>query len=135
MTYRTVELSSFAEYLASEDDPPEERAAQTLERAERLQHFPLSVMLKVSFAELDSTNRWCWQHFGPNDGVCNQVGSEYRVCLQAEPHTHDGKWFSHWYVKTEYNFGFNEWYFAELADQELFLAILPAIDWGENYPK
>lgn len=134
MSYRTVILSSFEEYLASEDSP-EERAEEERERKERLSRFPYAVMLQVSFAELDFANRWCWQHFGPCEGECLQSHSEYPTCDLKGEHSHTGKWTSHWLVKTDYNFGFNEWYFAEKSACEQFLASVNEINWGENYPK
>ena len=134
MSHRTVILSSFEEYLASGDDSPEERAEQKRDRQERLSRFPYAVMLQVSFPEMDFANRWCWQHFGPGDGECMQHQSEYRACDLAEPHSHVGKWMCHWFVKTDYNFGFNEWYFAEQGDRECFLANVDEINWGEKYP-
>jgi len=130
MTYQTAVLSSFEEYLAVDDDPLEER-----DRNSRLLRFPFSIMLKVSFAELDFANRWCWQQFGPGDGECMQRESEYRACDVSEPHSHVGTWTSHWFVKTEYNFGFNEWYFAECVARDRFLAHVEALNWGEHYPK
>ena len=135
MSIRTVESSSFDEYLASDDDSLEDRAAQEVDRNNRLSRFPHSVMLKVSFPEMDFANRWCWQNFGPCDGECTQRHSEYRVCDRNEPHSHMGKWASHFYVKTDYDFGFNEWYFAEGADRDRFLANVDNINWGENFPK
>jgi hypothetical protein len=135
MSHRTIVPSSFEEYLASDGDSVEERAAQEADRNERLSRFPYSVMLKVSFPELDFANRWCWQNFGPSDGECTQRYSEYRVCDLTEPHSHVGKWTSHWFVKTDYDFGFNEWYFAESADRDLFVANADKINWGEHFPK
>lgn len=135
MNHRTVVASSFEEYLASDDDSVEERAAQEVDRNERLSRFPHSVMLKVSFPELDFANRWCWQNFGPCDGECTQRYSEYRVCDRTELHSHVGKWTSHWIVKTDYDFGFNEWYFAVSADRDLFVANVDKINWGEHFPK
>jgi hypothetical protein len=135
MSHRTVEASSFEEYLASDDDSREERAAQEVDRNKRLSRFPHSVMLKVSFLELDFTNRWCWQYVGPCDGECTQRYSDYRVCDCSEPHSHVGKWTSHWFVKIDYDFGFNEWYFADSADRDQFLANIDNINWGENFPK
>jgi hypothetical protein len=134
MSHRTVILSSFEEYLASEDDPLEERAAQELDRNERLLRFPYSVMLQVSYPELDFANRWCWQNFGPRDGECTQRYSEYSACDFREPHSHFGTWTSHWFVKTDYDFGFNEWYFAERADREQFFENVEIINWGDHYP-
>lgn len=135
MSYRTVQPSTIEEYLASEDDSLEDRADQEAARQERLSRFPHAVMLKVAFPEMDFANRWCWQNFGPCDGECTQRYSEYRVCDRTEPHSHDGKWTSHFFVKTEYDFGFNEWYFAENKDRDLFVANVYNINWGENFPK
>ena len=135
MSHRTVVASSFEEYLASDDDSVEERAAQEVDRKERLSRFPHAVMLKVSFPELDYANRWCWQNIGPSHGECTQHCSEYRVCDRTGPHSHTGKWVSHWFVKTDYDFGFNEWYFAENADRDLFVANVDEINWGEHFPK
>ena len=135
MILRTVEPSSIEEYLASEDDSLEDRAIQEADRNERLSRFPYSVMLKLSFPELDFANRWCWRSFGPSDGECTQRYSEYRVCDRTEPHSHAGKWMSHFFVKTDYDFGFNEWYFAESADRDLFVANVDKINWGEQFPK
>jgi hypothetical protein len=135
MSHRTVVLSSFGEYLAGECDSKEARAEEERDRDERLARFPYPVMLQVSYPELDFTNRWCWQNFGPSDGACTQHQSEYRACDRPDPHSHSGKWMSHWLVKTDYDFGFNEWYFREKEDQERFLANVDQVNWGEKYPK
>ena len=39
------------------------------------------------------------------------------------------------FTKTDYDLGFNEWYLAEKADRECFLANVGDINWGEKYPK
>jgi hypothetical protein len=135
MSYRTVVVSSFEEYLASEDDSVEYRAAEEIDRQARLSRFPFSVMLQLSFTELDFANRACWQRLGPSDGECNQPHSEYRMCDRTEPHTHVGKWTWHFFVKTSYDFGFCEWYFAESGDRDWFAANVNEINWGEHYPK
>jgi hypothetical protein len=135
MAHRTIVVSSIQEYLASDDDSVEERIAQNADRIQRLIRFPHSVMLKVSLPELDYADRWCWQQFGPCDGECKQRHSEYPACSRTELHSHIGRWTSHWFVKTDYNFGFNEWYFSQRADQDLFLAIVDNINGGEHYPR
>jgi hypothetical protein len=135
MTHQTAALSSIEAYLRSEDDSPEERAEQMSARNERLSRFPYAVMLQVAFPELDFANRWCWTRFGPTDGECAQKDSEYRVCQIDAPHSHSGVWMSHWYVKTDYNFGFNEWHFTDRSHHDLFLGFVSKIHWGENYPK
>ncbi len=133
MSHRTVRLSSFEEYLASEDDSLQVRAFEEQERELRRSRFPHTVTLQLSFAELDYANRWCWQHFGPADGNCLQYHSDYPVCDLAGAHSHKGKWIWYWLVKTEYNFGFCEWCFFELSDQNRFLASVSEIHWGEKY--
>lgn len=130
MTYQTVVLSSFEAYLASENESPDDE-----ERDNRLSRFPYSVMLQVAFAELDFANRWCWQRFGPAHGECHQCQSEYPACTVALPHCHTGVWTHCWFAKTEYNFGFNEWYFSDESHYQLFLASVPSINWGEKFPK
>jgi hypothetical protein len=133
MSHRTVIMSSFEEYLASEDCLPEARAKEEGERKDRLSRFPYAVTLQVSFAELDFANRWCWQHFGPGDGECFQRQSDYPVCSIPEPHSHTGKWMWYFLVKTDYDFGFCEWYFSEQADRDCFLTNVGEINWGEKY--
>jgi hypothetical protein len=135
MSYRTVSLSTFEEYLQSEGGSPEVRAQEERDREDRLSRFPYPVTLKVSFAELDFTNRLLWQRFGPAEGECRQRQSEYRVCDIAEPHSHAGKWMFCWLAKTEYNYGFCEWCFAERSDQQYLLAELNEINWGEKHPE
>ncbi|MBY0242936.1 MAG: hypothetical protein K2X55_26870 [Burkholderiaceae bacterium] len=132
---RTLAMSSFDAYLAECSHPGEYAVSDEASRNELIKRFPFSVMLKVSYPELDFANRWCWQRFGPNDGECYQAQSEYRVCLESEPHEHSGIWTSHWFEKTDYDFGFNEWYFSSIEDRDLFIAVLDEINWGENYAK
>ena len=133
MSHRTTTVSSFEEYLASQDYPPEVQSEVELERKDRLTRFPYEVTLQVSFAELDFANRWCWQHFGPGDGECFQRRSDYSVCCISESHSHAGKWMWYWLAKTNYNFGFCEWYFSDQADRDCFLAHVAEINWGEKY--
>ena len=140
MTYRTVIQATYDAYLESEyptasGDNAVARAADREERLERLAVFPHSVLLQVAYPELDYANRWCWQQFGPAHGECNQASSHYPVCNLQHPHTHVGRWVTHWLAKTDYDFGFNEWYFAQQVDQEQFVAFIPQINWGERFPR
>jgi hypothetical protein len=133
MSHRTVTLSSFEEYLSSEGYSPDVRADEERERNERLSRFPYTVTLQVSFPELDYANRWCWQRFGPSDGDCLQRQSDYPACSVPEPHSHTGKWMWCFLIKTDYDFGFCEWYFSEQSDRDCFLASVGEINWGEKY--
>jgi hypothetical protein len=137
MTYRTVIQSNYDEYLKDKYvHTPDALSALKQERELLLAKFPYSVLLLVSFPEMDYADRWCWQQFGPKHGVCDQAkSSDYPACELHEAHTHDGTWATDWLGKTDYNFGYNEWYFANKLSQELFLEFMPNINWGEKYPK
>ncbi len=140
MPYRTAVLSDFESYLASEypDSVPDSAAAVHEERTNqnlRLQRFPFSVVLQVSYPELDFANRWCWQAFGPASGQCLDNQSQYPSCKLAHPHEHEGAWSTHWLAKTDYDFGYNEWSFAQEEDRDRFLQFVPEIHWGERFPK
>ena len=135
MSHRTVILSSIDAYVSCHCDSDEERAELNLLRNEWLLRFPHAVMLEVAYPELDFVNRWCWTSFGASDGECTQKFSEYRACDIDMPHAHSGVWMDHWFEKTDYNFGFNEWYFADRSDYDKFLDNIPNINWGGNYPK
>ena len=133
MSHRTVILSSFEEYLASEGYSPDVQAEEERERRGRLSRFTYSVTLQVSFQEVDFANRWCWRHFGPSDGDCLERQSDYPACGIPEPHSHTGKWMWYWLAKTDYNFGFCERHFSELTERDCFLASVDKISWGEKY--
>ena len=135
MTLKTLKISSIDSYLACEDDSPEARDFANREREDRLHQFPYAVMLEWPFR--NSTPRIA--------GVGNALAQwmararkgipEYKACSDETEHRHIGKWTSHWFVKTDYDFGYNEFYFVEQADRDLFLAHLSDIHWGEHYPK
>ncbi|WP_431288898.1 hypothetical protein [Roseateles chitinivorans] len=133
-------LSTFEEFLdevypVGAADAQAARDAETEERRLRLAEFPYSVVLQVAYPEMDFANRWCWEQFGPARGPCYQYQSYYPVCRQTGDHSHEGGWRSHWIEKTDYDFGFNEWLFAQQADRDRFLAFLPDITWGEDFPE
>ena len=133
MSQRTVILSSFEEYLACENYAPEIKADEERGRVERLSRFPYAVTLQVSYPELNFANRWCWQRFGSSDGNCLEGQSEYPACNILEIHSHTGKWMWCWLAKTDYNFGFCEWYFSNELERDYFLASVGEISWGEKY--
>jgi hypothetical protein len=136
-TWKHAEFDAFldSEYPAAQDGATEARAVERQERNETLKAFPYSVLLEVSYPEMDFANRWCWQQFGPAHGACLQLHSDYPVCLLKDTHIHDGRWTTHWFAKTAYDYGYNEWYFADQADRDRFVEYLPHVSWGELYPK
>ena len=140
MTYQTIVLSSLEQYLANTDETEEDLREQIAFRSSILKEFPYAVMLEVAFPEMDYANRWAWQQFGPRHGECYDVRrglrpSEYPMCDDGEPHVHHGTWCCHWLVKTDYDFGFCEWYFSTSSDRDRFHEFAPTINWGENFPQ
>lgn len=140
MTHRTVVLSSFEEYLSAEYEDADATLAayhssEVQHRNEWLSRFPFAVMLKLSFAEMDYANRWCWQRFGSPRGECCDESSEYRTCVIESRHCHDGAWACLWHTKTEYNYGYCEWFFSNDTQHAQFLKFVPSINWGEHFPK
>jgi hypothetical protein len=133
MPPRTVVVSSFAKYLADSPERTEPFSDETEARNLRKLRFPYSLMLELSFAEYDFTNRWCWQQFGAADGDCQEKDSQYRTCHVDHDQSHIGPWCCHWFAKTEYNFGYCEWYFFAEEDLKRFEAFVPRICWGEKY--
>jgi hypothetical protein len=132
MTHSSLIISSFEKYMESEDDSPEERADQNEERVKRLAQFRHALMLECHFVDMDRADQWCWQHFGPRHGDCNQAYSKFRVCDLESPHCHFGKWTTHWFVKTDYDFGFNEWYFRDAPDRESFREFVSRKIWHDT---
>lgn len=59
--------------------------------------------------------------------------SEYRSCAEPTPYVYVGFLVSHWLGKTNYDFGFNEWYFAFDSHRNLFISNIVNINWGEYY--
>ncbi len=133
MTHKTAILTHFDSYFACNEATLEDRSEELALRQQRLQLFPHAAMLQVAFPELDFVNRWCWMNFGSRHGECTQRYSQYRVCDIEMPHCHSGVWTDHWFLKTDYDFGFNEWYFAREADYNLFLQNVANFNWGERY--
>src|SRR5262245_36010274 len=105
VSHRTVEEADYDAYSASEypdatKEAKDARASDIRERAARLSTYPYSVVLQVAYAELDYANRWLWKQLGPANGDCHQAQSYYPICTLQEPHSHRGKWLSHWLGKT-----------------------------------
>jgi hypothetical protein len=138
MTEQPKMLVTFEDFLAEvypigDPESTTGRATEIEERKMRMEAFPYDLVLQLAYPQMDFANQWCWEHFGPEHGECQQRFSEYPVCREPGHHTHEGQWLTHWLAKTDYDFGFNEWYFAQEADRDLFLKFVPNISWGENY--
>lgn len=134
MPNRTARLSSYDEYRETESNDLDERLYAHQERELLLLRFPFAVMLEAAYPEMDFADRWCWENFGPKDGPCRQFESNYPCCLNDTKHTHHGVWCTRWFEKTDYDFGFNEWYFREQSHQEMFRSFVPLINWGDRFP-
>ena len=104
------------------------------ERYRLLQTYPHSLILALHYPQLDDAEQWCWQHFGAAWGECLQRHSDYPACFEPLPHCHTvRRWHSHWYVKTGYDYGYNEFFFADQADYAQFWAFVPQIGAPDEY--
>lgn len=119
--HRSVQLSSLEKYLKQGGERGSDLTEMLERRQELLVKFPYPVMLELSYPELDFTNRWCWNRWGSFHGHCYERSSEYPACAIEAPHSHIGVWATIWFVKTAYDFGFNEWYFSTDEAQNEFL--------------
>lgn len=146
MTHQTAKLSTFDNYISDGYETAEDIEHAKVFRQKILEQFPYAVMLEVAFLEVDYADRWCWQNFGPEHSgpqlwdpkieECLDIHSKYSVCKIPLPHSHvEKRWCNFFFVKTAYDFGFCEWYFANEADHDKFLAFVPSINWGENFSK
>ena len=133
-------------------------------RLEILMTFPYSVVSEGGYPEHDYAGRWCWQHIGPKEGPCDNWHSEYPACplvlateyvrsgeyknpegkivpyrrkTYCDPgeHAHQGRWTSLWLGKTDYDYGFQIYFFADEADYGEFLAAFPTFTWDESWNK
>ena len=99
-------------------------------------HFSATGEGKEVVANLETSNHPVEMvNFGSRNDECTQKDSEYRVCQIDEPHSHSGFWTDHWFVKTDYNFGFNEWYFTNESEYKTFTRNISSFNWGKLYPK
>ena len=132
------------------------------ERTQLLERFPSSTVLEGHYPEHDYAVRWCWQNISPCHGTCSEWHSEYPACplvlttenvehgtlkdrngketpwkriSYANPgeHEHEGVWCSIWLGKTDYDYGFREYCFANEIDREQFLSAFPTFTFGEKY--
>lgn len=129
------------------------------ERKATLEKFPSAVVVEGSYPEMDNALRWCWNSFGPRHGKCGGWGKmEYTVCpiilatefteevlfqgksqikkryAEVPEHFHHGSWTDCWLAKTDYDYGYAEYYFNRGDALQSFIAQVPEITWGENYP-
>jgi hypothetical protein len=133
MAFPTALLADYnayfeAEFPVAKDGMVEARVEEEQERRICLAQFPHAILLQLSVSELDFANRWCWEQFGPAQGECCGMHSQYPACHLQGAHSHDGKWMTRWLVKTSYDYGFNEWYFARFPDKVRFLEFVHALD-------
>lgn len=131
------------------------------QRAKLLVRFPYAVVATGFYYEHDYACRWCWQNISPEDGNCSAWQSEYPACplvLATEytaqgtwmdkngkilpwerkrytnpgNHVHEGQWSFFWLGKTDYDYGYGEYYFRDESDRENFLVALSTFQTGKD---
>lgn len=124
--------------------------------------FPYTTVLVGIYSEHDYAIRWCWLNISPPTGICDNYQSEYPACplvlvtafvehgtikdklgqetptqwvVYKDPgeHEHEGVWCWIWLGKTDYDYGFCEFYFANEVDREQFLAACSTFTWRKEW--
>lgn len=135
----------------------EDQQERDQERRDLLAVFPYSVVAEGFYSEHDYATRWCWQHISPKNGLCDSYQSDYLALSSVleteflehtfyrgnewfhkrywEPaeHAHQGEWAYLWFGKTDYDYGFGEYYFAQDTDRAKFVEAFPAFTWDEAW--
>lgn len=139
----TVTTLRSSDELAQHD---EDRRETEIERRGSKARFPHTVIVEGAVDDYDFANRWCWQNVGPCDGECMESYSQYPGCplvlatvrveskdgrerkkySKVEAHSHQGPWTWYFFGKTEYDYGFGEYYFARELDRNRFVAAVPS---------
>ncbi len=134
-----LELSNFENFLRDDlligNQCREEYLKSKInERNVILSDFPYSIVLKTSYSQIDFAEWLLWQLFGDMNGICNQNSSDIPACKIKNKHQHKGNWTNLWLAKTDYDYGFNEWFFKSKKDCKIFINILPLLKqmkgWG-----
>ena len=128
------------------------------QRTEAMKRFPYGVIIESFYPEGDFAHRWCWQQFGPMDcKVCAEHYSDYPGCPKVlaietykikktyekdgvvheydfhtrDPgeHGHVGTWTTVWLGKTGYDYGFTQYCFSTLEQQNKFVEAVPTFTW------
>ena len=129
------------------------------DRHELLTAFPYSVVAEGISTEHDFAAHWCWQHLGPMHGCCIGAYTEYPACplvlateyyervvyqgrewvekryLHPVAHEHQGVWTYLWFGKTDYDYGYGEYFFSAELDCGRFVSAFPTFTWSEAWNK
>ena len=118
----------------------------------KILEFPFFIKAEGYYPAHYFAERWCWRNFGPKNGFCDAIQSDYPACEQVliservqdgekvyskpNDHSHLGTWESLWIVKSGYDFGVSTYMFKSEQDKKLFEAHLEAGQFGlgENWP-
>lgn len=118
----SLALTTFEEFL---EDYPHTFCEETLKEInETEKHLPYTTTVKWMYVAMDDALPWCWQVFGPKDGLC--VDSECCPLVLAygrekvKAHSHQGTWTSIWLGKTDYDFGYEKFFFKYEAARDVF---------------
>ncbi len=126
-----LEISNFEEYLKEDYlignyNGQEYLNYKVKERNEILFKFPYSIILKLFYHQIDFADWILWQILGEVYGVCQY--SDIPACKIKGNHKHNGTWISYWLAKTDYDYGFNEWFFKKKKDINILTEIIPLLE-------
>lgn len=100
------------------EHPLEDEVLKKIEENEK--QFPYTTTVKWDWDTREMEVVWCAQVFGPREGECD----EPRCCPLSKKrlrvHSHRGLWKSIWLGKTDYDFGYEMFFFKNKATRDVF---------------
>jgi hypothetical protein len=127
-----AELTINEEYISERGQP---YCHEKIEEAKKL--FPYTSTIKWGYSDMDVGHCWCWQTFGPKHGKCEEDCGGERLFLNCPfsglvkaYHSHVGVWTSVWFGKTDYDFGYEQFFFKHKVDRDMFEFGIRAIDYS-----
>jgi len=102
-------------------------AEYDLMRRQFLASLPNSVIVEGEYSELDMAVNWCLTNIGQPD-----ITSTWKCVAQGAGESQEiaglqnGQWANQWFYKTDYDYGFMEFYFRSPADPARFVEAVPS---------
>ena len=100
---RIVTLEALVDAYEGDEDWETE---YQIEREELIVRYPYSVVVEGAFLEYNSLKHWTDEQFGPENSPV---------------------WTSLWYGKTDYDYGYREYFFSRQADLQLLIQHIPLV--------
>jgi len=110
-----IKISNLSAYLDEYDETLAYLIDVLKARESRRCDFPHTLMALLGYDLMDMAKQWCQDQWGPG-------GDTYEDRPYQPQENQAFLWLTCWMMKTEYDYGFCEWYFREPSHLEQFVA-------------